>query len=289
MDPNSHLPPMQPTGQAYPEESDRGLSEITALVLRETGIDLSEYRASTVSRRVATRLRTVNCQDHAQYLHLLESDPTEAGHLLAHLTIKWSRFFRDPQCFSLLGTLLLQQLLDGGEMVRIWSAGCGRGEEPYSLAMLLMEMEGQVRSGRWIIDATDVDALALEDAAMRSYSVRSVAGVPDRVVESYFSQHVARTGRGYRLHDDVGQYVSFSHHDLLGGKPRPLAPFDLVLCRNVTIYFEAGAHGRVFDLLTSSVAPGGYLCLGEAEQLPAVYSREFDTLDRKARIYRRKR
>lgn len=261
---------------------------LSAAVFRNTGINLSDYRASTVSRRIATRLTAVTCRTYREYLDLLERDPDEAGKLISHLTIKWSTFFRDAAFFASMRTQLLPELLDREPAVRIWSAGCGRGEEAYSLAILMTELDRRRKPGRWEIEATDVDETALADAARRTYGARSLENVPDHVVRDFFSRHSARTGVGYRLHDDVGERVRFSRHDLLSGMARPLSPYHLVLCRNVTIYFQSAVHGRVFDLLASSVSAGGYLCLGEAEQLPAAYTHEFDTIDRKTRIYRKK-
>lgn len=268
------------------ENVEQELDPIIEIVEQRTRVNLRHYREASVARRVAARLRMAGCRDYLEYTDLLARKPEEVDRLLEYVTIKWSRFFRDQPVFDRLRDEVLPKLTarSNGKLA-IWSAGCARGEEPYSVALLTQTMAARGRVNEVVVYATDIDESALEAARTGIYPRAALDNVPGRLLEKCFAPQPGRLGLSYRLRGDVGTEVRFSRHDLLEDDVPPAAPFDLVLCRNVVIYFKSRAQGRVFDLLSSSLAPGGYLCLGEAEQLPASHSRLFETVDRKDRIY----
>ena len=282
-----------PASPGAPPQTEQGidLNEVFLLVREREGIDLRAYRRGTVVRRIESRLRKLRCQDHQEYVRRLAEDPEEARRLVEHVTIKVSRFFRNADVFARLHTEVLPDLARqaGGDGPRIWSAGCGHGQEAYSLAILVEEM---ARHGRPLPEAaiygTDVDAEALAVARRGLYPEAALAETPPEFVATYFEPRPERFGLHYEVLPTLRERVEFLHQDLLSGTDAPeLAPFHLILCRNVLIYFERSAQERVFDLLAASLAPGGYLCLGEAEQVLRAHQRCFETVDRRAGLYRR--
>lgn len=251
-----------------------GLAGILHFVRRARGFDVTSYCRSILSCRVDDRMATVGAGGHAEYLGILETSPEEVDRLVEALTIKVSGFFRDPLVFEYLGEIVLPALLAAGGGAagtgpRVWSAGCASGEEPYSVAILLHDFARRVRRpADATIFATDVDENALGRGREALYSRESLGNVRLGLLDSSFSKE----GELYRVIPEVAARVSFSLHDLAGpGNSAPaesvFGSFDLVLCRNVLIYFEADLQQRVFDRLCRSLAPGGYLLLGPAEGL----------------------
>jgi chemotaxis methyl-accepting protein methylase len=259
---------------AQVESGSPGLAEVLNLVRLASGLDVTSYCRSILSRRVDERMAAVGAEGHDRYLHLLETSPEELGRLVDSLTIKVSRFFRDPLAFEYLGEAVLPALLaakaEGGDPgLRIWSAGCANGEEPYSVAILLRDLARRARKPlEATIFATDVDENALARGREALYPSESLENVRLGLLKSSFTSE----GELYRVLPEIAEAVRFSLHDL--AEPGSASPaesvfgsFDLVLCRNVLIYFEADLQQRVLERLCRSLAPGGHLLLGPAESL----------------------
>ena len=281
------LGPREASPEAEVAEEDLGV--LIDFVGASVGVRLRDYRPSTIVRRAANRLKLAGCRDCAEYLDLLAREPEEAKRLVEYVTIKWSCFFREATVFARLREQVLPDLAERyGEELAIWSAGCGRGEEPYSLSIALREMAAAGQPVRATIYGTDIDETALRAAGERVYAQSALNETPKRLVDAYFTEQPGRCGPAFRLHDEVAASVRFRRHDLLSGEGHPeRRAFHLVLCRNVLIYFQRQAQERVLDLLSASLLPGGYLCLGTAEQLPASHSQLFETVDHRDRIYRK--
>jgi chemotaxis methyl-accepting protein methylase len=247
------------------------------------GVDFEGYRTGTVLRRVRNRMIAARAATLPEYLDRLVRNPAEADALLERLTIKVSRFFRDPATFEALRRLLAaRRAADPARGLQLWSAGCGHGEEPYSLAMLLAA-EG-VHSSSQDVLATDVDPAALSTAMRARYEVAALQDVPAALRERFFEVDPAMGA--CRLRSAVRARVEFLRHDLVGSAGAPDGRrFDLVCCRNVLIYLEPTLQLRVERLLLESLSPGGLLCLGEAEwPIPEVAAR-LSVVDRRARIF----
>jgi len=245
------------------------------------GVDFGGYRTSTVLRRVRNRMISARTRSMPEYLDRLVRDPHEADALLERLTIKVSRFFRDATTFEALRGAL-RSLGSGGRAPEVWSAGCGHGEEAYSLAVLLASQGA--RGARQIV-ATDVDPAALAAAARGSYALAALAEVPAALRERYFvADHAAGT---CRVVPGLRTFLELRAHDLAGSSVAPDGRrFDLVCCRNVLIYLGPRLQLEVERLLVESLAPGGLLCLGEAEwPLPEIAAR-LEVVDRRARLFR---
>lgn len=242
--------------------SDRRLiGEIVAIVRAHTGVDFRSYREPTLERRILNRMTSLGIASLEGYLRLLEDSEAEANLLLERITIKVSRFYRHRPTFDLLREQVLPGFASLGRPVRVWSAGCGRGEEAYTLAMLLDEagLAGNVA-------ATDIDALALEHARRGVYAEEAAAELPATLRERYLERLEAPRAPRWRVRAALKGRVQFSRRDLTQSDAVPgAAPFDLVCCRNVLIYWSPQAQARLLANLRAALAPQGYICLGEAE------------------------
>jgi chemotaxis protein methyltransferase CheR len=269
--------PLAPLAAPSPAE----LEEVLALVAARTGADLRGQRVPMLERRVLHDMALQRAATPAAYLARLRGDEAAAWALLGRLTVKVSRFFRNPEVFAALRDRVLPTLraARGGAPLRVWSAGCARGQEPYSLAMLLdaAGCEGSVL-------ATDVDPGALAAARAGIYPSAEVVEVPfalaARALEPLDDGRVA-------VSPGTAARVRFAGHDLTSPRPPDAGgPFDLVCCRNVLIYFVREAQAAILARLLALVAPGGFLCLGEAEWPAPHVAREVEVFDRTLRIFR---
>ncbi|HEX5990983.1 MAG TPA: CheR family methyltransferase [Thermomicrobiales bacterium] len=272
-------PPEQATG-------DPDLARVLDRLRERHGIDFGAYKPATITRRLWRRVAAVGMSTLADYRTYLEAHPEEEQRLITDFLIKVTRFFRDPALFERLREDIVPELVaaarqDGREL-RMWSAGCATGEEAYSLALLVAEALAAAPkpSPPVRIFATDLDEAALAFARRGIYPATALADVPEELVARYFTQHdgaveVTKAVRGL---------IVFGSHDLAQRPPFPRT--DLVLCRNVLIYFAPELQRRALEIFAYSLREGGVLVLGKSETIGAVKS-GFDTIDRRARIYRR--
>jgi two-component system CheB/CheR fusion protein len=252
--------------------------------LRETrGFDFTAYRRSSLMRRVRRRMHDAGIVRFAEYLEYVSGHPDECAALFNTILINVTSFFRDPEVWEALARSVLPTLLearDAAEPIRVWSAGCASGEEPYSAAMLIGEAIGTTAlRDRVRIYATDVDEEALDDAQRAVYSAPSIADVPEPYATKYFE----RTGDGYALCGDLRGVVIFGRHDLI--QDDPISRVDLLICRNTLMYFHAEAQARLMSRFSSSVRTGGFVVLGQAEMVFDQTS-TMTVIDPKSRIYK---
>lgn len=256
------------------------LRDVLTLVSERTGADFRGQRRAMLERRIVNHMVTCAAASPEAYLETLRADDAVVWALLERLTIKVSRFFRNPPVFEALRHAVVPALRRerGSAPLRAWSAGCARGQEAYSLAMLLQEV-----GGPWSVLATDVDPASLAAARTGTFGVADAADVPAELA----ARHLAPLEDG-RLAVDAGvaSGVRFGAHDVTSPRGLPEGRFDLVCCRNVLIYFVPEAQARIFALLLGRLAPGGYLCLGEAEWPGDRLVRELELVDRALRIFR---
>lgn len=253
------------------------------------GIDFSRYRTGTIHRRMARRMLATGAAGYEAYLSYIEKNPEEYERLLMDLTIKVSRFFRNEPLFDYIMEELLPELLGGGKGrrgLRVWSAGCAFGEEVYSVVILIMEylrkMSHKVEDYRFSIFGTDIDDYALAKARTGEYDANALRETRPEILDRYFSRirgpGLCGAEKGpditrYRVVESVRNLASFCKHDLTS-KTRMSPPsgvvanYDLILCRNLLIYFSRGLQQRAFLNLINSLNPGGYLVLGKSESIP---------------------
>jgi two-component system CheB/CheR fusion protein len=265
------------------------LDLLLEMVYRQGGRDFREYKRSTIIRRLERRLHAVGAKTYFDYMQFLDAHPDEYLRLTDTLTIKVSGFFRSPYTFQQVATLVLPELVShkrsrGGHSLRFWSAACARGEEPYSIAMLLTDSLGDGRPDFDIaIYATDISRQTLEEAQAGAYSQKDIANLPRPILDSYFTH----CGESFMVRTDVRQMVSFSYFDLVSTTKPPFLNLDCIFCCNILIYLQKSIHERVLNMLYDSLATPGYLILGEAETPPGSLRDKLECLDGKAKIYKK--
>jgi len=241
-----------------------------------------------MTRRLARRLHATGAKTYPEYMRFLDTHPEEYQKLAEYLTIKASGFFRVPYAFQRVAEMVLPELLyyketQGEWEVRFWSAACARGEEPYSIAILLDQFLGQ----RWqdfdiSIYATDISRWALSEAQAGIYSLKDVESLSGNILERYF-----RRAEDYEVKADIRQMVSFSHFDLTSNTTLPFTELDCIFCCNVLIYWQKQLQERVLNMLYDSLATPGYLVLGEVEMPTNELRDKLECLDSKAKIYKK--
>ncbi|HBF11200.1 MULTISPECIES: CheR family methyltransferase [Thermotoga] len=227
-------------------------------VERRFGLNLSSYKPQRVKRRTELLLRKYNV-DYRKYLEMLVQNRKYLDEFLDKMTINVTEFFRNPEKWWELRDDVIPLISQNTLRMRFWSAGCSSGEEPYSLAILVHELKLSHKT--WIL-ATDIDIGVLRKAQEGIYEERSLVNTPQEYVEKYFEK--LPDGR-YRIKDFVKKTVEFRRHDLL--KDPFEKNLDLIVCRNVVIYFEPEAKNELYRKFAESLKVGGFLFVGNTERI----------------------
>ncbi len=261
------------------------LEGLIELIERRYGVDLRQYRQRFLGRRIRSRMMARGVADCTAYSRLLRDDPGEYDALLEALSINVSRFMRDRTAFSVLRDQALSPLLQerrssSARRLALWSAGCATGEEPYSVALLLAESL-QSRLSRWrlTVHGTDVSAKALAWARRGCYRPESFGDLDAPYVQRYFSSTVG----GLTLERRIRDLVTWYRQDLRTTPPLPA--YDLILCRNVLIYYDRAEQEAIVSHLIDHLVPGGYLMLGMVEMLPPSQTGRLVVVNARHRLY----
>ncbi len=258
------------------------VKRILSLVRSRTGHDFSQYKKSTVLRRMQRRAQVTRQDNFADYFKFLRENVEEVQALLGDLLISVTTFFRDPKAFEALATDVVPRLFADrktGSPIRVWVPGCATGEEAYSIAMLLLEETARHQSHPELqVFASDLDVGALGVAREGRYSTAIAADVSDRRLLRFFSKE----GDHYRVKHDLRESVLFASHSLL--KDPPFGRLDLVSCRNLLIYLDRALQQRACGIFHYALNSDGFLFLGSSEsaETPAHL---FRVINRDARIY----
>jgi chemotaxis protein methyltransferase CheR len=264
-----------------------GFLDLTRKISREAGLSLDAYKDKCLRRRIAVRMRASGVHSYIEYQALLDRDPAEYERLKDAITINVTSFYRNTETWDLVRTTVLPDICsDPGGQIRAWSAGCSSGEEPYTLAVLIaehLETEGRAEHlGLVTVDATDIDRQCLQRARTARYNREVLADVPGHLVQRYFED----AGDAYRVVERVRARVVVRHLDLCNDPP-PARDYQLILCRNVVIYFGRNTQERVFAKFAEALAPGGFLVLGKVESLFGPARDLLTLVNPRERIYRR--
>jgi len=264
---------------------NRFIPDVLEVLRARTGVDFTAYRPAMLERRILGRMSAIHMAGEAEYLEHLLSSTSEPTRLLEKITIKVSRLYRHAPTFDCLRDTVLPALANArdGAPLRIWCAGCGTGEEAYTIAMLMEQsrIEGS-------IVATDIDASALDYARAGIFPITSTVELPPELKKQYFEPVVERRQPQYRAHESLRSRIRFALHDVTSNAEPPGrdAGFDLVSCRNVLIYLQSHAQVRVTRRLVEMIRAGGVLCLGEAEWPQAQIAPLLVPLPGKTRLFR---
>ena len=226
-------------------------------------------------------MRATGTETYRKYVRYLQKNPAEFSLVIDNLVINYTSFFRDKDVYTYLEKTVLPSLFQS-KSVRIWSAGCATGEEPYSLAILVHELPGKKLSACQVtIFASDLDEDALAKAETGEYGRKQLNGMDDSLVAKYFDVK----GDLYRVKDFVKQLVRFEKRDLM--KPSLRKGFDLILCRNVMIFFSRESQRQIHMHFYSALREGGFLVIGKAEVLSGEPSEKFSCVDVNSRVYQK--
>jgi two-component system CheB/CheR fusion protein len=274
---HSHLQPRVEGAPNY-------LDGILAVLRLRAKFDFGCYRKGTLWRRIHRRMNVKHVDQVDDYVKLLRGDPAEVAALCKDLLIGVTSFFRDPNAWHALQKDVLSVLVrdkPAGATLRVWVPGCGSGEEPYSIAMLLVEqMQAAQKSCELQIFASDVDRDALQVARTGVYPESIAADVPLDRLRRFFTK-----GEGtYRVGKEIRESVVFAEQNLISDPP--FSKLDLITCRNLLIYLEPGVQKKVLALLHFALTEGGYLFLGSSETI-GQQEDLFEPVSKKWRIYRR--
>ncbi len=283
------LAPLQPlvvSDKAAFEISDHEFSQIHKLLLFKRGFDLGAYKDNCVRRRIAIRIRINHCESVQEYCDMLISEKNELDHLVKVLTIHVSQFFRNFSTFEKLRTEIIPALFatarqTGKKSLRFRSLGCSSGEEPYTLALILAEQFPEETVEIPVtIDAIDVDTGILESAEKALYNQDHLLETPLHYIAKYFSEE----GLQYRLSPSITGMVNFKHDNIFNDLL--YTDCDLLLCRNVMIYFAREQQDKVLANMARAVGKEGFLVLGKSEAILGESRNHFQTVCPVERIYR---
>ena len=251
---------------------ERAFLALTQKISKSRGMSCESYKDKCLKRRIAVRMRARGVHTYDDYAKLLDRDAHEYQELLDALTINVTKFFRNPETWEALRPYL-KRLAPPPQRapLRVWSAGCASGEEPYTIAVLLAD--SGIQGG---IDATDIDRLSLERTRQAQYPENAFSEMPVGLQRRYFQDGQPA--------EEIRARVRVIAHDLTR-EPPPRPAYDLIVCRNVVIYFERQAQERLFQVFVDALAPGGVLLLGKVETLFGPARERLTLVDPRERIY----
>lgn len=277
--------PIIEVGELFPGGSD-DLKRIISLLHEAGGINFAEYKEHTLKRRIMRRMVLLRIKRLEDYVAYLQQNNAELGALQQDMLINVTNFFREPQVFDALKTTAFPAIIVNAAAsapIRLWVPGCSTGEEAYSLAIVLLEYLAENHIDRQIqIFATDINETVIDRARTGIYP-QAIAG---DLSPARLSRFFIEVEQGYQVSKTVRDLCVFARQDI--GQDPPISRVDLVSCRNVMIYFGPALHKRVFPIFHYALNPGGFLLLGASESIGA-FSDLFDLVDKKYRIYAKKR
>ncbi|MGN1154928.1 MAG: CheR family methyltransferase [Agathobacter sp.] len=228
-------------------------------ILKLTKIDLNYYKEKQMRRRIDTLVTKNGAKSYEDYVALIKKDAVLFEQFVNFLTINVSEFYRNPDQWKLMDENVIPKILaNNNRQIKIWSAACSTGDEPYSLAMAFSK---HVPLSNIKILATDIDKQVIQHAQVGLYNAKSIAAVPEDLKKKYFTQ----VGSSYKIADEIKRCVEFKEHNLL----KDIYPkdFDLILCRNVVIYFTDEAKDMIYEKFFDSLKKKGVLFIGSTEQI----------------------
>lgn len=227
-------------------------------ILSLTKIDLNSYKEAQMKRRIDTLIAKHNCSTYSEFVELIKKDHDRFEEFVNYLTINVSEFWRNPEQWTVLEEKVVPELIKSPSM-KIWSAACSTGDEPYSLVMLLSKY---LPLSRIKIIATDIDKQVLEKARLGLYIDKSLKGLPKEFIDKFFNKV---SDSSYQIKDEVKKCVEFREHNLL--RDEYPSQCDLIVCRNVLIYFTEEAKDEIYVKFHNALKNNGILFLGSTEQI----------------------
>ena len=258
-------------------------------IFRDIDFACQNYRDSYIKRRIEKRCIANKVNSYQEYLHILNKNPEEYSMLIRDLTVNVTEFFRNSEVFKYLITHVFPKLVDHKvdkcqSKIRMWSAGCSNGAEPYSIAMLFHEyLKDNIDQFYITIYATDLDIECIDNAKNGIYAEKDVCGIQQEYLNKYFIYN--DKNKTYEVKEILKDMVKFHNNDLT--KDINIGHFDIIFCRNVTIYFSEKMKDEIYDILYDKLNVGGYLILGKTETILGKIKEKFNIVNACERIYQK--
>jgi chemotaxis protein methyltransferase CheR len=234
------------------------MADFEKWVFREFKIDLSAYKSKQLHRRIESLMKRSKADSVEAYIDMLKKDPAQQQKFLDFITINVTEFFRNPSVFEDFRKNVEEYASKGKRQLKVWSAACSIGSEPYSIAMMLDEI---LREKDYIILATDIDSTILARAKTGEYSEPEVKNVS----RDYRAKYFTRTGDMYTIKPELKKRIIFKKHDLIRDEYE--TNFDIIVCRNVVIYFKQETKDELYRKFSKSLKKGGLLFVGSTESM----------------------
>ncbi|WP_246986105.1 CheR family methyltransferase [Halorientalis marina] len=266
------------------QDSRAAFDRLLDYIQSDVGFETGFYNDAYLDRRITARMRRTDADSYDEYLDQLRGSDAEEADLLDSLSINVTGFFRNPDAWEGIRSVL-RTLTAERRSVRVWSAPCADGREPYSVGMLALD-DDEIESRRVSVLGTDIsdDALAVaREGVYETSQTTDIAEELEPLADS--ARYVEQDGDNFRVRDEVKSLVEFENHDLIRGEPK--RDFDLVLCRNLLIYIDSEYKVPIFETIEGSLREDGYLVIGMTETLPHECREAFSAVDKRHRIYRK--
>jgi chemotaxis protein methyltransferase CheR len=261
-----------------------GFESLKWFIEHTLAIQCSQYKEDYIKRRLLSRMRSTDNASYEEYLTYLKAHPAELESLRNALTINVTEFYRDNDVYETMKKDILPALFRKKKRLRIWCAGCSTGEEPYSLAMILVDLMEENPGISARIFATDIDKIVLAKAQEGIYTQKAMIKLPETQILRHFTQ---LPEGNYQVTPDLKEMIRFRYHDLMSGTPVSRW-FDLVICRNVTIYFNEKQKDEQVKLFHESLVSGGFYIMGKTEYLGRQVEDLFTPYNSLQKIYTRR-
>ena len=267
-------------------EDEKEFSDLKSIIKRKIGFNCEDYKQPHLKRRLAVRLRATESKSYRDYAQVLSKNEAEVNKLKETLTVNVTELFRNPETFDSVRNNVLPELIKQkgiNKVIKVWSAGCSNGEEPYSIAIMLNEFLGSSTKRYNIsIQATDIDDDSIAKAEMAIFQPKQLEKIGQERINRFF----VKKGNNYQVIDEVKNLVKVKRHDLISG-PK-FSGFDIIFCRNVTIYFEQKLQEILYMNFYNALNDGGYFVMGKTETLVGPSTQLFKRFDLKERIFQKR-
>ncbi|MFX1340054.1 MAG: CheR family methyltransferase [Promethearchaeota archaeon] len=249
-----------------------------------TGIKFEYYQRKFLERRIHFRVKNLDINSYQEYINYLASNPNEINHFLDKFTINYTYFFRNYEVFERFEEFIRQYVSDLKRPIRIWSAPCASGEEPYSIAILFNKLKSKIINfPDYEIVASDIDKTALKIARAGVYGEYSIHEVPKNYLETHFTKLDTQLGPKFKISNEIKNKVEFFEEDIIRGH-KTNTKYDVIFCRNLLIYINGESKEKLLRTLENHLVQGGLLILGKTEMLVNVQS-NFKSIDTNNHFY----
>lgn len=251
--------------------STADLEEICSIIYKRSGMVFGETKRYYIERRITDLIQQRQAQSVRNYVSMLRGDPAESELLINSFTVNETYFYREKHQLACLSNSILPEIIRSkgpGDRIRIWSMPCSSGEEPYSIAIWLLENWRLVDAYNIEIVGSDIDTGILRQAVEGYFGQRSVSKLPTDILDRYFEPD---SNRGRRLIEDIRESVTFAKGNIVDRQSlAAIGKFDVIFCRNLLIYFDEAARETAARNLHGLLVPGGYICLGHTESMSRI-------------------